>query len=75
MGATTAEPLAIFPLPVDRRPGRDMDFCWQRCPFLTGLQYEDGTIDYAGIDLSEPTQEGPGIDFLLSYWMTAYLGV
>ncbi|MGZ8701014.1 MAG: hypothetical protein ACXWZY_01840 [Gaiellaceae bacterium] len=53
--------LAIFALPQTARTGSDKDFVWQRHPF-----------DPAG---SRPNRVHPGVDYLLAYWMAAYLGV
>ncbi len=61
--------LADFPLPVDKRPGLDLDFMWQRSPFLTDLM-PGGQV---GKDC--PDTESPGVDYLLAYWLAAYLKV
>jgi len=51
---------ACQPIPVDKRV--TTDFIWQRSPFqLAGGA--DGKI------------EGPGIDYILPYWMARYYGV
>jgi len=68
--------LSRFALPVQYRPGRDLDFCWQRPPFLTGLSLNDaGKIDLTSLDLGQVTQEAPGVDFLLAFWMADYLNL
>lgn len=51
---------ACSPVPVPQRPATD--FLWQRSPFnLVGGGY--GTV------------EGPGIDYILPYWMARFYGV
>ncbi|MDX6668378.1 MAG: hypothetical protein QOK04_1758 [Solirubrobacteraceae bacterium] len=74
--------LSKFPLPVNGRIGDGMDFVWQRSPFGTGVP-----VANCGVGRPQPTQddiarrgsdsrrEGPGVDYLLAYWMGAYLGV
>ena len=74
--------LSTFPLPVSGRIGDGMDFVWQRSPFGTGVP-----VAKCGAGRSQPTQdeitrngsdarrEGPGVDYLLAYWLGSYLNV
>lgn len=72
---------ANFALPVHLRPGRDMDFLWQRPPFQTGLSRNtDGTwkMDFGGENGNDPGAErieSPGIDFLLPYYMARFFDI
>lgn len=63
-------------LPAQHRPGMHMDFLWQRDPFDTGLQ-EDPRFEFPNslltVDSGRPAFEGPGVDYLLAYWMARYL--
>lgn len=67
---TSGKWLSIYPLPVDIRPGSGMDFLWQRDPFSTFIEVENGAV--TGITGDDPSVEAPGVDFLLAYWMAAY---
>jgi hypothetical protein len=76
LGASKPDVLSTFPLPVRYRPGQDMDFCWQRAPFLSGFNLgANGEPDFSHVDLGQPEQESPGIDFLLPYYMARYIGI
>lgn len=78
LGQTNTSWLSLSALPVQKRPGQDMDFVWQRAPFLTALDYSHAppapTESPAAIRLREST-EAPGIDFLLAVWMAAHLNI
>ena len=76
-GRSSGTVLARAALPVHLRPGRNMDFVWQRDPFQTGLVQPPGTSGAIApvVDPGRPDLEGPGIDYLLPYWMGRYLGV
>ena len=76
---------ATIPLPVHGRIGDGMDFLWQRSPFGVGVHLHDssrpfcqqtpptpGNIMTCG---SDPGREGPGVDYLLPYWLSVYLGI
>jgi hypothetical protein len=76
---------ARYALPVWGRIGRGMDFMWERSPFDVGFKFHDpsrpectvmpptaGQILECG---SAPRREGPGVDYLLAYWLGAYLEV
>ena len=63
--------VATIPLPLQGRPGINMDFLWQRSPFFTGLILHG---DRASFDtLGNGLIESPGVDYLLAYWMAVYL--
>jgi hypothetical protein len=74
--------LSKFPLPVNGRIGDGMDFVWQRSPFGTGVpvancgagrpQPSQDEISRRG---SDTRREGSGVDYLLAYWLGAYLNV
>ncbi len=57
---TTGETIAKYPIPVQKR--RSTDFLWQRNPYRL-----DG--------LADGTENEPGIDFTLPYWLGRYYGV
>ena len=72
--------LAKFALPIYGRIGDGMDFVWQRDPFRLGLDTHRNPLspptdaeilDHGG----DHNREGPGVDYLLAYWMALYLGV
>ena len=76
---------STIPLPVHGRIGDGMDFLWQRSPFGVGVHLHDsgrsfcqqtpptpGNIMICG---SDPAREGPGVDYLLPYWLSVYLGI
>jgi hypothetical protein len=74
-----------FALPVDKRIGRNMEFIWQRHPFDVGMKSENclpapqgqrtpaSTIATDGA--RTPNRESPGVDFLLPYWASVYIGI
>ena len=74
-----------FALPVWGRIGDGMDFVWQRNPFDVGVHFQDSarpacavtppTVGEIKICGSDPNREGPGVDYLLPYWLAVYLGV
>lgn len=81
--------LARYPLPMYGRIGKGMDFSWQRHPFSLSVGdaacnpatppteaqiLQNGAPAQAG-DLDHRLREGPAVDFLLAYWLGAYLGV
>jgi hypothetical protein len=82
--------LATLPLPLYDRTGDGMDFVWQQGPFNLGVDYPStgrqvskqdcGTrppsaAQIAACSTSAPLREGPGVDFLLPYWLGVYLKV
>lgn len=74
-----------YALPVWGRIGDGMDFAWQRNPFDVGVHFQDSarpacavtppTAEEIKICGSDPKREGPGVDYLLPYWLAVYLGV
>jgi hypothetical protein len=81
--------LARYPLPLYGRIGKGMDFSWQRHPFSLAVGdaacepttppsatqiLEHGAPAQAG-ELDHRLRESPAVDFLLPYWLGAYLGV
>ena len=78
---------AKMPLPVWGRIGDGMDYLWQRSPFGVAVHLNDSTRPFCDPQKSPPTEssiatcgsdpgrEGPGVDYLLPYWMSVYLGV
>jgi len=81
--------LARYPLPMYGRIGKGMDFSWQRHPFSLSVGdaacnpatpptetqiLQNGAPAQTG-DLDHRLREGPAVDFLLAYWLGAYLGV
>ncbi|MBU6434968.1 MAG: hypothetical protein KJS98_16810, partial [Nitrospirae bacterium] len=76
---------ATIPLPVQDRIGDGMDYVWQRSPFGVGVHLHDSSRpvcqqtppkpDNIMLCGSDPGREGPGIDYLLPYWLSVYLGV
>jgi hypothetical protein len=70
-------------LPVTARNGQGMDFAWQRHPFTVGLDESrdpaqpptHAEIETEGAPGSHPRCEGPGVDYLLAYWLALYLDV
>jgi hypothetical protein len=81
LGAERLLLASLAPLPVHHRPGRDMDFVWQRPPFTTGTQLSPiyrwpvKLKDQVTADGGRPEFQAPGVDYLLAYWMGAYLQV
>lgn len=77
--------LAKHALPVWARSGYGMDFSWQKQPFEIAYELSvcrsamAGTKPTAAQLLAwghlKPDREGPGVDYLLAYWLGAYLGV
>jgi hypothetical protein len=74
---------ATYALPVDGRIGRGMDFLWQRSPFDVGMKSDrkrsdppptEAEIRAEGAGIHK-YREGPGVDYLLAYWLSVYLGV
>jgi hypothetical protein len=81
---------AKLPLPVYDRPGNGMDFVWQKSPFNLGLDppgskrkvngqacgtTPPSAAQLAACSTDTPLREGPGVDFLLPYWLAVYLKV
>jgi hypothetical protein len=77
--------LSRRPLPLQHRIGNGMDFVWEHDPFETGLH---GGLDKCGTAAASQrpstdviktcgsdanAREGPGVDYLLPYWMAVYL--
>jgi hypothetical protein len=80
----TAKCLATFALPVWARTGSKQDYMWQKDPFSVGAGENacpqrgiggppslDSLMSYG----ASPNREGPGVDYLLAYWMAVNLGV
>lgn len=70
--------VATRPFKVMDRTGGGLDFLWQHAPFLTGIRakgFDPGTDCISDIDLGDARMESPGVDYLLAYWMAAYVGV
>jgi hypothetical protein len=81
---------AKLALPVYDRPGNGMDFVWQKSPFNLGLDPPGSKRKVSGqacgtrpptapqlaaCSTDTPLREGPGVDFLLPYWLAVYLNV
>lgn len=75
---------ARHPLDPQARLGRGMDFMWQRHPFGSGVaaatcddppKPTEADIRRRGEPGVHARREGPGVDFLLPYWLSAYLGI
>lgn len=78
---------AKMPLPVWARIGDGMDYVWQRSPFGVAVHLNDSSRPFCDPQKTPPTEnsiyvcgsdpgrEGPGVDYLLPYWMGIYLGV
>jgi hypothetical protein len=80
---------AKLPLPVYDRIGDGMDFVWQRSPFSLGVDPRGSqrvvkgekcsssppTAAQVAACSSESQREGPGVDFLLPYWLAVYLKI
>ncbi|MBV9848667.1 MAG: hypothetical protein JO250_03160 [Armatimonadetes bacterium] len=64
--------LAHRALPLRQRPGGDWDFGWQRDPFHSVLSVTNGVPT---VETGSPDVEAPGVDYLLSCWMAAHLGL
>jgi hypothetical protein len=76
--------LALYPLPPSGRNGRDLDFMWQRHPFKTAWNARSDRRECrnAGRPNADDVREcgsknrvAPGVDYLLAYWLAAYLGI
>ena len=78
--------MSTFALPVHKRPGLSMDFCWQRSPFLTSLtpvpttspprtQCGDRSNVARSLNMGCCDTVSPGLDYLLPFWMAAYLKI
>lgn len=77
--------VANFPLPLTGRIGRGMDFLWQRHPFQVGMDEkvrrpgapppEQAEILRTGAPGVHPRREGPGVDYLIAYYLARYLGI
>lgn len=72
--------VADYALPVWGRLGKDLEFAWQKDPFLTGIPVAK-CESQAAATLAELRQkvdesrESPGVDYLLPYWLGVYLGL
>ena len=72
-------------LPVQERVGNGIDFAWERDPFSTGVSAATGKCGASAqvapdptlltACAGEPSREGPGVDYLLAYWLARYTGV
>jgi hypothetical protein len=75
--------LALKALPVHKRPSREsMDFIWQRQPFEVSMRHDiDRTDTPTAKEIVDEGQgaslwrEGPGVDYLIAYWLARYLNV
>jgi uncharacterized repeat protein (TIGR01451 family) len=74
---------STYVLPVWGRLGVGMDFAWQKQPFevgydvasfLTGTKPTKASVQ-AFVNRHTPTLEGPGVDYLIAYWLAAFLQV
>jgi hypothetical protein len=86
---TTIEGRTIYvakhALPVWGRVGRGMDFAWQKHPFEVGMDEKKRVAGAPRPDRQEViskgapglhrTREGPGVDYLLAFYLAQYLGV
>ena len=81
---------ATYALPLQQRTGEGMDFAWQKSPYGVGVaspgsaqRWKGGSCakappasaDQIKACSGEPSREGPGIDYLLPYWLAVYLKV
>jgi hypothetical protein len=70
-----------FAMPMKARVGNGIDFAWQRSPFGYALKPGSSTcgkpptVEKVRTCGSAPRREGPGVDYLLAYWLGRYLGV
>ena len=80
-GATAYK--AVFALPLSGRIGRGRDFVWQRSPFDVAVKTDrrlsdppptEAEIREEGAGVHQ-YREGPGVDYLLAYWLAVYLRV
>lgn len=57
------------------RPGRGMDFMWQRCSFDLGYvtEIKDNVLHFVRVDEGSPYTGSPGIDFQLAFWMGKWM--
>jgi hypothetical protein len=70
-------------LPVSKRLGRNMEFVWEKQPFEPGFLHEEAQsarptelqVREKGERNEHRRTEGPGVDFLIAYWLAVYLGV
>lgn len=71
--------LSKYALPVDGRRGRNAHFMWEHSPFRLSIGSERCTRsplpDSNQISSQDENREGPGVDYLLAYWLGVYLGV
>jgi hypothetical protein len=81
---------ATYALPLWARTGDGMDFAWQRSPFGVGVAAPGASQNWSGGSCAKappvspdqikacsasPKREGPGVDYLLPYWLGVYLKV
>lgn len=77
--------VAQYALPISKRIGRGMDFMWQREPFQAAMSEslrkpgapppDQTEILNSGAGGLMRLREGPAVDYLLAYYMAAYLGL
>jgi hypothetical protein len=76
--------LGTAALPVYARIGNGADFMWQQNPFTVAIPQSKCTPASAAPTAqevgsfpgaSDPLREGPGVDYLVAYWLAAYLHV
>ncbi len=81
---------ATYALPLWLRTGEGMDFAWQKSPFGVGVAGPGSSQKWSGGSCAkappassdqikacstEGSREGPGVDYLLPYWLDVYLKV
>lgn len=71
--------LAEYALPIDGRRGKNAHFMWEHAPFRLSIGPSRCTRsplpDSNQIQSQDSNREGPGVDFLLAYWLGVYLTV
>ena len=71
--------LAEYALPIDGRRGKNAHFIWEHAPFRLSIGSSRCTRsplpDSNQIQSQDSEREGPGVDFLLAYWLAVYLDV
>jgi len=75
--------LSVYTLPPRGRRGRDLDFMWQRHPFRAAFNQSSDSPECAQTPPTPTSvaqcgarnRVAPGVDYLLAYWLAAYLGI
>jgi hypothetical protein len=71
--------LAKYALPIDGRRGKNAHFMWEHAPFRLSIGSARCTAsplpDSNQIRAQDENREGPGVDYLLAYWLAEYLDV